>query len=257
LIFLRHHIDDDLKYEYLTVENPLELWQNLNDRFEHLKAVVLPKAINDWAQLRFQDFKTVSEYNYTLFKIVSQLKMCGEVITEDMLLEKTYRTFHASNVLLQQQYMLHGFKKYRELIGSLLIAEQNNELLMKNHISRHTGSVHLPEVNATSSDFRGRGRGRERGRGRGRGNGRNQNFLGPRNNNSMKWQNPDTEQRQKWRNPGQSSNARQSSNAGQAQIKKGNCHRCGMEGHWHRACRTAKHWVDLYQASLNEKGKQI
>ncbi|GAV80899.1 hypothetical protein CFOL_v3_24358, partial [Cephalotus follicularis] len=56
---------------------------------------------------------------------------------------------------------------------------------------------------------------------------------------------------QKWRNPGQSSNA------GQAQSKMGNCHRCGMEGHWYRACRTMKHWVDLYQASLNEKGKQI
>ncbi|GAV91991.1 hypothetical protein CFOL_v3_35375, partial [Cephalotus follicularis] len=47
LILLRQHIDDDLKYEYLTVENPLELWQNLNDRFEHLKAVVLPKVLND------------------------------------------------------------------------------------------------------------------------------------------------------------------------------------------------------------------
>ncbi|GAV61319.1 hypothetical protein CFOL_v3_04846, partial [Cephalotus follicularis] len=47
LTFLRHHIDDDLKYEYLTVENPLEWWQNLNDRFEHLKAVVLPKVLND------------------------------------------------------------------------------------------------------------------------------------------------------------------------------------------------------------------
>ncbi|GAV85868.1 hypothetical protein CFOL_v3_29302, partial [Cephalotus follicularis] len=71
LIFLRYHIDDDLQYEYLTVENPLELWQNLNDRFGHLKVVVLPKALNDWSQLRFQDFKTVSEYNSTLFKIVS------------------------------------------------------------------------------------------------------------------------------------------------------------------------------------------
>ncbi|GAV56744.1 hypothetical protein CFOL_v3_00286, partial [Cephalotus follicularis] len=71
LIFLRHHIDDGLKYECLTVENPLELWQNLNDRFEHLKFVVLSKALNDWSQLRFQDFKTVSEYNSTLFKIVS------------------------------------------------------------------------------------------------------------------------------------------------------------------------------------------
>ncbi|GAV76658.1 hypothetical protein CFOL_v3_20131, partial [Cephalotus follicularis] len=71
LIFLRHHIDNGLKYEYLTVKNPLELWQNLNDRFEHLKAVVLPNALNDWSQLRFQDFKRVSEYNSTLFKIVS------------------------------------------------------------------------------------------------------------------------------------------------------------------------------------------
>ncbi|GAV77642.1 hypothetical protein CFOL_v3_21113, partial [Cephalotus follicularis] len=71
LIFLRHHIDDGLKYEYLTVENQLELWQNLNDRFKHLKAVVLPKALDDWSQLRFQDFKTISEYNSTLFKIVS------------------------------------------------------------------------------------------------------------------------------------------------------------------------------------------
>ncbi|GAV73356.1 hypothetical protein CFOL_v3_16842, partial [Cephalotus follicularis] len=71
LIFLRYHIDDGMKYEYLTVENPLELWQNLNDRFEHLKSVVLSKALNDWSQLRFRDFKTVSEYNSTLFKIVS------------------------------------------------------------------------------------------------------------------------------------------------------------------------------------------
>ncbi|GAV88207.1 hypothetical protein CFOL_v3_31630, partial [Cephalotus follicularis] len=247
LIFLRHHIDDGLKYEYLTVENPLELWQNLNDRFEHLKAVVLLKALNDWSQLRFQDFKTVSEYNFTLFKIVSHLKMCGEVITEDMLLEKTNRTFHASNMLLQQQYRLHGFTNYRELIGSLLIAEQNNELLLQNHENRPTSSALLPEVNATSSEFRGRGRGRRRGRG----SGRNQNFLGPRNNNSMKWQNPDTKQRQKWRNPGQSGKDEQTQN------KKGNCNRCGMEGHWYRACRTAKHWVDLYQASLKENDKRI
>ncbi|GAV72989.1 LOW QUALITY PROTEIN: hypothetical protein CFOL_v3_16477, partial [Cephalotus follicularis] len=241
LIFLRHHIDDDLKYEYLTVENPLEL-QNLNNRFEHLKAVVLPKALNDWSQLRFQDFKTVSEYNSTFFKIVSQLKMCGEVITEDILLEKTYRTFHASNMLLQQQYKLHGFKQYHELIRSLLIAEQNNELLLQNHENSPTGSAHLP-VNATSSDFRGRGRGRERGHGRGCGSGRNQNFLGPRNNNSMKWQNPDTTQRQ--------------NKDEQTQNRKGNYNRCGMEGHWYCAYRTAKHWVDLYQASLKENDKRI
>ena len=35
------------------------------------------------------------------------------------------------------------------------------------------------------------------------------------------------------------------------------CYRCGMEEHWSRTCRTAKHLVDLYQASIKEKGKKI
>ena len=33
------------------------------------------------------------------------------------------------------------------------------------------------------------------------------------------------------------------------------CHRCGMTGHWSRTCRTPKHFVDLYQASLKNTGK--
>ena len=30
-----------------------------------------------------------------------------------------------------------------------------------------------------------------------------------------------------------------------------------MKRHWSRTCRTAKHWVDLYQAYTKEKGKGI
>ena len=56
------------------------------------------------------------------------------------MLEKTFSTFHASNVLLQQQYHEKGFKKYSKLISCLLVAEQNNELLMKNHETRPSGS---------------------------------------------------------------------------------------------------------------------
>ena len=36
-----------------------------------------------------------------------------------------------------------------------------------------------------------------------------------------------------------------------------NCYRCGMKGHWSRTCRTPKHLVDLYQASIKAKGKEI
>ena len=81
------------------------------------------------------------------------------------MLEKTLTTFHASNVLLQQQYRERKLTKYSELISCLLIAEQNNELLMKNHQSRPTGSEPFPEVNVISSQTHGRGCGRSRGRG--------------------------------------------------------------------------------------------
>lgn len=61
------------------------------------------------------------------------------------------------------------FKRYADLNSNLLVAEQNNELLMKNHESRSTGLVAFPEVNATQNsgpknNTRGQGRGHGRGR---------------------------------------------------------------------------------------------
>ena len=175
MIFLRHHLDESLKNEYLTVKDPVDLWKNLKERYDHLKLVVLPKARYDWLHLRLQDFKSISEYNSAMFKITSQLMLCGENISDKDMLEKTFSTFHASNLLLQQQYREKGFKKYSELISCLLVAEQNNELLMKNHESRPTGSTPFPEANATNFSNSGRGRGRSHscGRGRGRYNYRN------------------------------------------------------------------------------------
>ena len=76
------------------------------------------------------------------------------------MLEKPYTTFHFSNMLLQQQYRERRFTKYFELISCLLVAGQNNELLLKNHQPRPTMSISLPEANATiQTNRRGHGRG--------------------------------------------------------------------------------------------------
>ena len=72
---------------------------------------MLPRARYEWMQLWFQDFKTVIEYNSVVFRITSQLKLCGETIKDEDMLEKTFTTFHASNVILQQQYHEKGFQK--------------------------------------------------------------------------------------------------------------------------------------------------
>ncbi|XP_027158610.1 uncharacterized protein LOC113760249 [Coffea eugenioides] len=180
MIFLRHHLDEGLKIEYLTVKDSLVLWQDLKERFDHLKLVVLPKARYDWLHLRLQDFKSVNEYNSAMFRITSQLSLCGEKVTNEDMLEKTFSTFHVSNMLLQQQHREKGFKKYSELIACLLLAEQNNKLLLKNHESRPTGTNPFPEANATQ--FQNYGRGRGRGRRGGRGRGRDRSKFVPREN---------------------------------------------------------------------------
>ena len=35
------------------------------------------------------------------------------------------------------------------------------------------------------------------------------------------------------------------------------CYRCGVNNHWAKICRTAPHLVELYQASLKNKGKKV
>ncbi|XP_034203909.1 uncharacterized protein LOC117618453 [Prunus dulcis] len=65
------------------------------------------------------------------------------------------------------QYRHSSFKKYSELVSCLLLAEQNNELLLKNHQPRPTGSAPLPEINAASQEVNGtssRGNIHKRGR---------------------------------------------------------------------------------------------
>ncbi|XP_074349127.1 uncharacterized protein LOC141688887 [Apium graveolens] len=192
IIFLRHHLDEGLKTEYLTIEDPSTLWKDLKERYDHQKTVILPKARYNWLHLRMQDYKSVSKYNSAMFKITSQLKLCGENITDNDMLEKTYSTLHVS-MLLQQQYRERGFTKYSELISVLLLTEQNNELLLKNHQARPTGSTPFPEVNAvTNNEYRdnksfGRERGREHryGHGRGRGRARGHGFVHGRGRNQQ------------------------------------------------------------------------
>ena len=73
LIFIRRHLHEGLKAEYLIDKDPLILWNKLKERFDHQKTVILPKARYEWLHLRLQDYKSVSEYNSAMFRITSLL----------------------------------------------------------------------------------------------------------------------------------------------------------------------------------------
>lgn len=76
MIFLRNHIHDDLKTEYLREDDPLNLWTSLKNRFDHQMMVILLTAQNEWMNLRYHDYKNVNEYNSAMFNIVSRLRLC-------------------------------------------------------------------------------------------------------------------------------------------------------------------------------------
>ncbi|XP_060177704.1 uncharacterized protein LOC132607629 [Lycium barbarum] len=115
MIFLRHHLDEILKIEYLSIKDPLILWNNMKEMYDHLKMVILPKAQYNWIHLRLQDFKSIIEYNSAMFRITSQLKLCGETISDFDMLEQTFSTFHASNNHENQRIGTTPFPKLNEV----------------------------------------------------------------------------------------------------------------------------------------------
>ncbi|XP_019240498.1 PREDICTED: uncharacterized protein LOC109220484 [Nicotiana attenuata] len=196
------------------VKDPLELWTGLKERYDHLKATVLPRARYEWLHLRLQDFKTISEYNSAVFRTTSQLKLYGDVMNDEDLLEKTLTTFHASNIVLQQQYRERGFKKYSELISCLLVAEQHNTPLLKNHEARTTGSAPLPKANMAAR--------RDKSEKRHNNNHGHMNICG-HDNGKRRYNSRHRGGHGKENNMGSQNNP--------LRGKNGNCYRCGMKGH--------------------------
>ena len=58
-----------------------------------------------------------------MHQIITQLEFCGIVITEGENLD-FFPTFHASQVLFQQQYKMREFSEYSDLVATLLVAEK-------------------------------------------------------------------------------------------------------------------------------------
>ena len=48
LALLWFYIHKDLKFEYLMIENPRELWEALKERYEQQKELIWPEANHEW-----------------------------------------------------------------------------------------------------------------------------------------------------------------------------------------------------------------
>lgn len=196
-----------------------------------------------------------------------QLKLCGENITENNIIKNTISNFHASD-LLHQQYQDGRFRTYSDLI-SCIVAEKSNELLLKNRQPPYD-LVALPKEIAMSSNKRGCGRfqGQKRGKKIKLSDGSkftrtnlkkitmrhqerkiNGNYLSAghkfsrTNFKKFKWHHE-----KQWEINGDILDKEKTS----SHKCRQSCFRCGMKGHLSRNCRTSRHLVDLYRASIRE-----
>jgi hypothetical protein len=132
LQIFRRHIDPSLRQQYIQVEHPADLWTQLHERFHHKQTIFLPEARNDWINLRVLDFPDLISFNAELHRITAQLRLCGEIVTEAQLIDKTLSTFPPATAILAQQYRNMRFAKHSELMSHLLLAEKHQHILLKN-----------------------------------------------------------------------------------------------------------------------------
>jgi hypothetical protein len=97
---------------------------------------------------RWQDFKSIADYNHAINKIFSKLKFCEKELTDADKIEKTLSTMLPVDRVLQQQYQANKYTQYYQLIHTLTQAEKHDELLMKNHHKHPTGASPLPKVHS-------------------------------------------------------------------------------------------------------------
>ncbi|KAL6524093.1 hypothetical protein OROMI_031188 [Orobanche minor] len=83
LMFLRRHIDPSLRWEYLQLKSPKELWDALKGRFGNIHNTLLPELTVQWNEIRLLDYKRINDFNKDMLRLKARLNFCGKNITED------------------------------------------------------------------------------------------------------------------------------------------------------------------------------
>lgn len=265
VIIMRRHLDPALQWQYMNVKDPRASWLALEDRFGNVADTLLPDLKEKWNNIRFQDFKTVADFNSEMLKLRSMLQYCEQNVTEADMLEKTLSTFPVPTRILAHQYRNEvrtgNITSFNQLIRIMSVAEKHDSILVSNS-SRPIGTKKIPEANYTSTSKGKRkewnpiGKGRLEGRlgpqnhfkkdhasrgghgGRGRGTRegrRGRGGYGGRGNPSG---------RATYAEKGKAK-AYETRDKGE---NRGNCNRCGSNNHWYKHCKASKGLVDQYKA---------
>ncbi|KAJ9536418.1 hypothetical protein OSB04_un000410 [Centaurea solstitialis] len=143
LMFLRRHIDPSLRWEYLQLKTPQELWDALKGRFGNVHDSLLPELMVQWNEIRLLDYKKrftlviVDEYyRYTWVFFLRAKSETPQVIISFILRMEKY-----NQITIRSIRSDHG----TELKNSVL-----DEFLVSKGISQNFSSVRTPQQNGVA-----------------------------------------------------------------------------------------------------------
>ncbi|XP_026435523.1 uncharacterized protein LOC113333227 [Papaver somniferum] len=150
LMFLKRHIDPNMRWGHHHLKTPKELWNALESRFGNIYDSLLRQLTLQWNEIRFLDYVKVNDFQKNMIQIQARLDFCGKKLTDEEMIQKTLSTFPTFSTILTNQYRLEvdnkGITTFSRLINLLQVAERHNEILVNNNV-RDVGKKKVLEVN--------------------------------------------------------------------------------------------------------------
>lgn len=97
MLVLIHNLTPEIKLQYFTAKKPFKTWNSIINHFGDVVKILGPSVMNEWANMRLQDYPTVVVYVTAIFTLKSKKEQCGfmALVTDTELISKTLTTFPA------------------------------------------------------------------------------------------------------------------------------------------------------------------
>ncbi|XP_026410728.1 uncharacterized protein LOC113305952 [Papaver somniferum] len=105
-MFLKRHIDPNLRWGYRHLKMPKELWDTLDSRFGNIHDSLIPQLNVLWNEICFLDYVKVNDFQKDMLQIQARMDFCGKKLTDEEMIQKILSTFPTSSMILANQYRL-------------------------------------------------------------------------------------------------------------------------------------------------------
>ncbi|KAL6586385.1 hypothetical protein OROMI_001373 [Orobanche minor] len=258
LMFVRLHINLSLRWEYLQLKSPKEMWDALKDHFGNIHNTLLPELTMSWNEICLLDYKHVNDFNKDMLHLKADLIYVGTTSQKMIRFRKPFHLSYFGPILANQYRLEYDNKRitiFNKLINLLQVAERHNEVLVSSN-AKPARTKKIMEANygrtngEKNPNVYGTGHGNLKPRakkhsGCGRGRGRGGSSIVKRRLGA-----PDSTSQ---------GNQKAPTPFIAPKVRVGNepCYHCIDTGHWYKNCHISKQVAVYYKKYRESKERKL